>query len=490
MRKLYLLIIFIFTLSIYNIAYGKVLINVKDFGAKGDNYSDDINAFEEAVASLKEWGTLYIPPGEYRLSKTLIIKNKKRVNIISEGVIKPHGNFDDYLIEITNEERDSLIPSMGSQLSIRGLKFDCEWKSRGVRLHKIYDSNIIDLEIWRPYGTGISTTMLQEVSFIKPVIFAARPRYNDKYKRNAEEWDSRKFYKKGDIIKKTFNKEGFNKSLGIWKESVKYQKGDIIFYGEYPYRAIKESIGQKPSDSIIYWEKISIQYFMAIKENINEDPWDSIRNYTTRGGPPKNSSWKPIFIDEPAWSLVGEGEKNTIDNVKVWNFISRSNATPVVLRIDNVENIPPLKIEFYAPQFHAITKAYVEAFNNGNYGWKISQDDEVLQNGRLIEIISVSGLRIIGGQIQLGNIDKMKGIVFGVPGKGANISNIIFIGTHLESTGRRQAIISIQESVVRGKVILSNCSINLKNKNDSVILIDINNIIKNTDLNFNIELEE
>ena len=41
--------------------------NVKDFGAKGDDATDDTAAFVSAVAALPTGGTLYIPPGVYRI---------------------------------------------------------------------------------------------------------------------------------------------------------------------------------------------------------------------------------------------------------------------------------------------------------------------------------------------------------------------------------------------------------------------------------------
>src|SRR6516164_2938036 len=54
--------------------------NVKDFGAKGDGAADDTEAFIEALQSgrslpngAKRPVSVYVPPGRYLLSSTLIV---------------------------------------------------------------------------------------------------------------------------------------------------------------------------------------------------------------------------------------------------------------------------------------------------------------------------------------------------------------------------------------------------------------------------------
>lgn len=50
-------------------------VNVKQFGAYGDNTHDDTDYFKNAIAFLNENNTLYIPIGEYLISDTLEIKD-------------------------------------------------------------------------------------------------------------------------------------------------------------------------------------------------------------------------------------------------------------------------------------------------------------------------------------------------------------------------------------------------------------------------------
>ncbi len=50
-----------------------VAVNVKDFGALGDGVSDDSQAFLRALAAVDK-GTVYVPPGRYRLTEILSLE--------------------------------------------------------------------------------------------------------------------------------------------------------------------------------------------------------------------------------------------------------------------------------------------------------------------------------------------------------------------------------------------------------------------------------
>lgn len=50
-------------------------INVKQFGAYGDNNHDDTLAFQNAINYINENGTIYVPKGEYIISSTLTTKS-------------------------------------------------------------------------------------------------------------------------------------------------------------------------------------------------------------------------------------------------------------------------------------------------------------------------------------------------------------------------------------------------------------------------------
>ncbi len=450
-------------------------INVRDYGALGDDVHDDSDAFDAAAAALGDWGTLRVPAGKYRLSRTWVLDSKHRTTLIGEGVLKPTqpadgGVFDDYLVRVTSSRPDPTIPSMALQIVIQGMNIDCEWKCRGIVLEKLYDSLVTNLEVWRPYGTGISTPMLQEVTFLQPLIVAAKPRFDEPL-RAAAEWDPGTTYAAGSRVRRSFNESARARADGgLWQPFATYHLEDVVAVdlpvtfqradggtgtsvARRSYRCIQEdgadggsgNTGRDPRDIDhgSHWERVPPQYFVSARAtNAGHDPWDSATDTTTRQNASSASRWwRPVFADEAAWSMVGTGSLNTIDNPKIWNFISRSNATPVVFRLDNTESaLPPLKVEFHAAQFHAITLAYVGAFNARDAGWRVENEDnshadEVLENGRMLEILHSSGLKFFGGQVQAGNADFMKGMLVGTPGTSGDNARMALVGTHFEGTG-------------------------------------------------------
>lgn len=64
------------------------IFNVKDFGAIGDSTTDDILAFEAAQNAMPaEGGVLFLPPGDYRLSRTFAVTKNMRIVGALKGLI-------------------------------------------------------------------------------------------------------------------------------------------------------------------------------------------------------------------------------------------------------------------------------------------------------------------------------------------------------------------------------------------------------------------
>ncbi len=69
-------------------------INVKtNFAAVGNGIADDTNALQAAIDSLNDTspGTLYFPPGTYKITRTLWMINKQFSTLIGHG-----GKFNRY----------------------------------------------------------------------------------------------------------------------------------------------------------------------------------------------------------------------------------------------------------------------------------------------------------------------------------------------------------------------------------------------------------
>ena len=84
------------------IPYLEWYVNVKEYGAKGDGITDDIQAFNNALASMVEGGVLYIPSGTYVISETLNIPSNITMLGGENAEIIVDSAFDGTMIEITN----------------------------------------------------------------------------------------------------------------------------------------------------------------------------------------------------------------------------------------------------------------------------------------------------------------------------------------------------------------------------------------------------
>lgn len=77
-------------MSLTKVTYSMIVgsaANVKDFGATGDGVTDDTLAVQAAIDSLGDnKGTVYFPPGEYRISRNIGINDRWGIKITSSNV--------------------------------------------------------------------------------------------------------------------------------------------------------------------------------------------------------------------------------------------------------------------------------------------------------------------------------------------------------------------------------------------------------------------
>ncbi|MDN7226360.1 glycosyl hydrolase family 28-related protein [Planococcus liqunii] len=95
--------------------------NVKAFGAKGDDDADDWRALQQAIAfayNAKGGGTLFFPPGQYRISKPLevpVTDEEKAVSWV--------GYSDKTTIIVPSAPMDYMVRMRGGDGHIKGLTF-------------------------------------------------------------------------------------------------------------------------------------------------------------------------------------------------------------------------------------------------------------------------------------------------------------------------------------------------------------------------------
>ena len=63
------------------------MINVKDHGVEGDGVTDDSGALQDLIDNAQ--GTLYFPPGRYRIDEKLIFYNKTGYHLVGSGLAPP-----------------------------------------------------------------------------------------------------------------------------------------------------------------------------------------------------------------------------------------------------------------------------------------------------------------------------------------------------------------------------------------------------------------
>ena len=124
------------------------IVSVKDFGAKGDGVTDDSDAFQAAA----NHGFALVPKGNYLITKSIVIDNKKSHFVGSGGVIKFKNRMA--VFDVTN--RGSLLVD---GLIIDGSEYVAEWDaSSGASVFHASSADLLSVTnsiISNVYGNGV-----------------------------------------------------------------------------------------------------------------------------------------------------------------------------------------------------------------------------------------------------------------------------------------------------------------------------------------------
>ena len=119
---------------------GIVTANVKDFGAVGDDSTDDTTAIQNAINSLVggavgKGGIVYLPPGIYRISSALTFgSNAYSVTLRGSSTHFPVGNFGGSIIKNTSTSNNVIEITNSLSIAITNLGIDHTSSSSGTAI--------------------------------------------------------------------------------------------------------------------------------------------------------------------------------------------------------------------------------------------------------------------------------------------------------------------------------------------------------------------
>lgn len=116
--------------------------NVKDFGAQGDNATDDTTFIQAAINACPQDGIVYLPHGQYRTSTPLVLLRgvtlrgsygaRWRYAITPTSYIKPLGTFSGAAVVIMYDQAQAGYAAVSGGQRIENLTIDCSAQTSGT----------------------------------------------------------------------------------------------------------------------------------------------------------------------------------------------------------------------------------------------------------------------------------------------------------------------------------------------------------------------
>ncbi|WP_339749007.1 right-handed parallel beta-helix repeat-containing protein [uncultured Maricaulis sp.] len=113
------------------------LLNVRDYGALGDGFTNDTTAINNAIAALTDHSALYFPPGKYLTSGLSTLSNRKYVTVFGDSAV---------LNQISQANNTWVVDRTCENITVRGLTFGGAATSRlnGVHLRFRASKSVIE----------------------------------------------------------------------------------------------------------------------------------------------------------------------------------------------------------------------------------------------------------------------------------------------------------------------------------------------------------
>ena len=137
------------------------ILNIRDFGAKGNGVEDDTDAIQSAIDSVEKdtFGVIKIPLGNYLISKAIVTKDN--IYILGDGVgsvlVLKNNTFTEAMIINSNNTENSYNVNI-SNIALFGSK-GYGSTTKGISLSGIYNSTIENVKITDCSETGIEFKM-------------------------------------------------------------------------------------------------------------------------------------------------------------------------------------------------------------------------------------------------------------------------------------------------------------------------------------------
>ncbi len=135
----------------------------ENYGALGDGTTDDLTALNQAAAAVPNGGTLVFRPGRtYRASDTVIVRNKRDVNVIGEGAtIVGSGASDSARVLLLSNCYHGTVRGLTLRHATTGARRN---DADGLSLVHCTDFNVTGINIGYVYSIGIRLGGCQRIS--------------------------------------------------------------------------------------------------------------------------------------------------------------------------------------------------------------------------------------------------------------------------------------------------------------------------------------
>lgn len=331
--------------------------------------------------------------------------------------IVPHGDFDDYLVHVNLPL--STVRGVGNTLGkMRGLlSVDCLNQSRGVKITRVDDSEDVNIEVLRPYGSAVKYNLCRESTY-KLIVKAGRNR--DTGAAGASNWDAGTNYTVGDYIRLQND---------AYSAATTYARGDIVRSGGKNYMSkIPSNLNNDPATSPSEWANIPHFYFVARIDNTNKNPYTFNSNINEVEA---DRVWVPVLDHEPLVDFQQDyGFGDNTNNITLFKPVFHECDNKTYINIDSPDNKPIRNIDIYSPHLHYTVQSYIDS-GYAEAGQQVYNDVYLLRYGHFYRG------NIFGGHVRLASSSKNStSILVGTPYEQRNMQ--LNIDTQVSGEADRQ----------------------------------------------------